>query len=173
MESIYKRFIAREEFFGFLIFDKQCGEVFISKYKELPKLLGSGKGISIKMGEELIDIENDQILLLDSKFRKNNILSAPTYVEIYPTLTCNERCKFCYVGHALKKEMTTMSKEAVDVTLTKLKDLGVFEISILGGEPFLYKHLDYWVLKFEYHLKSVSCPKPQLNYQLLYYLSGD
>jgi len=137
--------LARREAFGFLIFDKKSGELFISRDMAFSeKLCG---GLSLKMNDNITSIGPDQILVFDTMPRKNDILSSPTYVELYPTMSCNERCKFCYVGQALQQKMTCMEKELVDITLSKLRDMGVFEISVLGGEPFLYKHLDYLVTR--------------------------
>ncbi|MBF0560375.1 MAG: radical SAM protein [Nitrospirae bacterium] len=60
----------------------------------------------------------------------------PEYIQFFPTLRCNRHCGFCFNG-GLRTE--------VDITVDnfrrlacKLKDIGIREIDILGGEPTLH-----------------------------------
>ena len=69
-------------------------------------------------------------------------LAAPTVVDIYPHFFCNQMCKFCYVGFQVEnppKETLGLSK--IPHLVENLNSAGVFQVGILGGEPFLYPHL--------------------------------
>lgn len=73
-----------------------------------------------------------------------NLLAAPTVVEIYPTLWCNERCEFCYVGEQveLARPEESLERGRIRFLADSLFRAGVFNVTILGGEPFLYTSLD-------------------------------
>ena len=68
-------------------------------------------------------------------------LNAPLNVEWEITNLCNLRCRHCYVGagEKISKELTT--KEALDL-IAELDRIGVLDITISGGEPFLRR--DIW-----------------------------
>ncbi|MEJ2726471.1 MAG: radical SAM protein, partial [Deltaproteobacteria bacterium] len=56
-----------------------------------------------------------------------------------PTLRCNLRCKGCYtLGYGMKPELPS---EAVEKLLSECEELGIYFVTILGGEPLLYPHL--------------------------------
>ncbi len=59
----------------------------------------------------------------------------PQYLQIYPTLRCNQACSFCFNGSVHPSE--DMSYD----NLCKLNDImnqqGIRELDIMGGEPFL------------------------------------
>lgn len=76
-----------------------------------------------------------------------DILSAPTIVEIYPTLWCNERCEFCYVGDHVENARPgdALAPDRIHSLAADLAGAGVFNVTILGGEPFLYSSLDILV----------------------------
>jgi len=71
------------------------------------------------------------------------LLAAPTTVELYPTFLCNERCSFCYVGYEVEsaRPTDTWGQERLPALARELSKAGVFNVIILGGEPFLYRHL--------------------------------
>lgn len=62
------------------------------------------------------------------------ILSAPIRLEILSTRRCNLRCIHCYaeLGPLVEEELTT--HEIKDI-VNQAKDLGVFYIALMGGEP--------------------------------------
>jgi len=63
-------------------------------------------------------------------------LKAPILVTFDVTARCNLQCKYCYVraGQKLPQELTT---EQIRSIIDELADLGVFWISISGGEPLI------------------------------------
>lgn len=77
--------------------------------------------------------------------RRADILSGPTYFKLYPTMKCNANCDFCYVGSDLTKHSPygDMTKDDIDSLIRTSERCGLFRIAILGGEPFLFRHLDY------------------------------
>ncbi|GFZ31224.1 radical SAM/SPASM domain-containing protein [Clostridium zeae] len=74
-----------------------------------------------------------------SEIRKHKFLSAPLELTIYPTLKCNLNCKFCFLQNKISNEITC---EKWIETISQAKEMGVLSISILGGEPALYKNID-------------------------------
>jgi radical SAM protein with 4Fe4S-binding SPASM domain len=64
---------------------------------------------------------------------------APDYIQFYPTLRCNRSCDFCF-----NKEMPSvedMSLKKFRIMQSKLKDIGVKTLDIIGGEPTLHKDI--------------------------------
>ncbi len=63
----------------------------------------------------------------------------PFILILSPTLKCNLRCKGCYtLGYGLRHEL---SLELADRILGECEELGIYFITILGGEPLVYPHL--------------------------------
>jgi MoaA/NifB/PqqE/SkfB family radical SAM enzyme len=63
----------------------------------------------------------------------------PFMMILSPTLRCNLRCKGCYtLGYGMKPELPL---EVVERVLTECEQLGIFFVTILGGEPLVYPHL--------------------------------
>ena len=83
----------------------------------------------------------EKIHLRNSYPKSLNVLSAPTYVEFYPTLACNEECRFCYIGDLLNKNGRPFPEEHLEGAMNNIANAGVFQLVILGGEPLTYKPL--------------------------------
>lgn len=59
----------------------------------------------------------------------------PQYIQLYPTLRCNQRCSFCFNDDASTiKDLAP--QEALNL-LDILSALGIRDLDIMGGEPFL------------------------------------
>ncbi|MBN1949878.1 MAG: radical SAM protein [Bacteroidales bacterium] len=72
------------------------------------------------------------------------ILSAPYSVYLYPSLGCNLRniCNKCYVYHSQEVYKDVMlSPENIKPIVDECVKMGVFHLTILGGEPLVYPHL--------------------------------
>ncbi len=81
--------------------------------------------------------ENTRIQTEDpSLIRIYKPLKAPILVTFDVTARCNLRCKYCYVqaGKEMPHELTT---DQIKSIINELADLGVFWISISGGEPLI------------------------------------
>jgi radical SAM protein with 4Fe4S-binding SPASM domain len=65
-------------------------------------------------------------------------MNSLSFIQLYPTLRCNQGCSFCFnqniPGAALQKDMREKDAYAL---LEILGKAGVREIDVLGGEPFL------------------------------------
>lgn len=63
----------------------------------------------------------------------------PWFFVISPTAKCNLKCKGCYAGEYTKSE--DLSFELVDRIFTEAKELGMYFITISGGEPYMWPPL--------------------------------
>ncbi len=64
----------------------------------------------------------------------------PYLMVISPTMKCNLKCIGCYAGMYQQKE--DLDFETVDRILTEVKEkLGIYFVTISGGEPFVWPHL--------------------------------
>lgn len=97
---------------------KQCKEKFIENFFVHAAILGLQKQRKIveKLGFGL-----------------------PWLLVISPTARCNLQCQGCYAGEYSKED--TLPFEEVDRILTEAKELGIYFITISGGEPFIWPHL--------------------------------
>ncbi len=138
--------LARREYFGYLFYDTVDGELFVTNTKFV---LDFSKDIELSYKNSEHVYTTKDIRLVPSSIIRHDILSAPTYVEIYPTMFCNERCEFCYVGDKLNNYVPGLKREDAIKLVEDLEKNGIFEVSILGGEPFLYKDLP-WLLDLLY-----------------------
>jgi len=78
--------------------------------------------------------------------RRRTGLKAPTLLTIYPDLFCQQRCSFCFLTQSDKGDhgitvSTALEPEPWLQLLRQAKELGVAGISLLGGEPTLYRGL--------------------------------
>jgi len=63
----------------------------------------------------------------------------PFIMILSPTFKCNLRCKGCYtLGYGLEPELPF---ELVERILRECEELGIYFVTILGGEPLVYKPL--------------------------------
>ena len=76
--------------------------------------------------------------------KRNQILAEegwrpPFFFVISPTMHCNLNCIGCYAGSYGQKDVLTT--EDIDRIFTEAKELGIYFITISGGEPFIRKDL--------------------------------
>jgi len=71
--------------------------------------------------------------------REKKGLPAPFLLVISPTMRCNLHCEGCYAGSYTKEE--DLDIKVIDKVISEAKKLGVFFITISGGEPFIRKDL--------------------------------
>lgn len=60
---------------------------------------------------------------------------APEYIQLYPTLRCNQNCSFCF--NSAGTGYGDMSREDAAKLLDTMEAQGIGELDIMGGEPFL------------------------------------
>lgn len=63
----------------------------------------------------------------------------PFLMVISPSMRCNLNCYGCYAWEYHKKDQ--LSAETFDSILAQLKELGIYFVTISGGEPFYYAPL--------------------------------
>lgn len=70
---------------------------------------------------------------------QQEINAAPQTFLISPTMRCNLRCPGCYAGnYSQQDELDTVT---IDRVVREGMELGIFWVTILGGEPFLRKDM--------------------------------
>jgi MoaA/NifB/PqqE/SkfB family radical SAM enzyme len=67
-------------------------------------------------------------------------LPVPGTILISPTMRCNLRCQGCYAANYSHKD--DLEYEVIDRVLNEAEELGIYFISVLGGEPFVRE--DMW-----------------------------
>lgn len=81
----------------------------------------------------------------NANFKKPDVV----YVDLKITYACNYKCEYCYqVKNSGERIIGTFSKENIDnlmVFLKRTKEKKI--ITLAGGEPFVYPHLDYLARK--------------------------
>ncbi len=60
----------------------------------------------------------------------------PYFFVMSPTMQCNLRCEGCYAGKYEKEEL---SFELMDQLMNQAKEIGIYFVTITGGEPFIRK----------------------------------
>lgn len=141
-----KRYEVRKEFFGsivydfltrkFIAFDEKSTNSLVSltqeNIKDLPLnvLNALKKNDFIKNGELNYSIADNKPL--------NKVLSAPLRLHLAYTARCNLNCAHCFArDYNNKKGVNPLTfKQKVDI-LDQMLDLGIHEILIGGGEPFI------------------------------------
>jgi len=65
--------------------------------------------------------------------------AAPFFFVISPTMRCNLRCIGCYAGNYDQRE--ELSFDTIDRILNDAEDMGIYFITVSGGEPFIRSDL--------------------------------
>ena len=157
MDVADKRFVARKEFFGCLIYDREIGE-YIPFDKDAAAIfeLAIKKPItsiyedfsdrfSKKSFNTFIKLCENIELLDEQKYFKGIVkdfsseashLYSPLRVHLQATKGCNLECIHCFSdsGKALKNELKF--KEITSL-IDQMAEIGTYELSVGGGEPFL------------------------------------
>ncbi len=63
----------------------------------------------------------------------------PGFLVISPTMRCNLKCFGCYAGSYQQTE--ELSFQTLDRILNEAKEMGIYFITVSGGEPFFLKHI--------------------------------
>ncbi len=89
----------------------------------------------LKDAQEFLDLTLDKRVLGTYPLIEQELLESPVGVEIETNSGCNLRCRHCYQGSYSDRLMETgRVKEIIDI----LFQGGVFELSLIGGEPLLH-----------------------------------
>lgn len=91
-----------------------------------------------KSGIHIFDRQTGMHFLFDEvQINTNEYMISPRTVSLALTTRCNLNCEFCYAEKSAKDADIIFLKQICQ----KLDDLGVLEITLGGGEPFVYPHL--------------------------------
>lgn len=124
-------YIVRKEYFGGLISE-------VKKYTIHPI-----NNIEYEVIKSVNKVKKDnRIRIVESPVHCNNSLIAPLSITIYPSLNCNSNCSFCFVNSIKEKYKHEMTYQDFCLIIDQAKTSGVFDIEIMGGEPFLIP----WIL---------------------------
>jgi len=63
----------------------------------------------------------------------------PFFFVISPTMRCNLRCQGCYAGEYTKAD--ELDFDTVSRVISEAKEMGIYFITVSGGEPFIYDGL--------------------------------
>lgn len=163
--------ILRNEYYGGIIFNKNSGATmevdhelfqvlrFLKKPRSIEEIKNQINSFSVKKRADLkikfflkklaihgfIKICHDsqresKITNTGAKFIETNCkdcLSSPEVVHLSVTGRCNLDCPFCYEKYA-EEEMTTSQ---IFYLIDRLSEMGVFQLAIGGGEPFMRKDM--------------------------------
>jgi len=72
---------------------------------------------------------------------------APYLIVVSPTMRCNLRCFGCYAGDYSRRD--DLPRELFEKALREARDLGIYFITISGGEPFIREDLLEVFAKFD------------------------
>lgn len=73
------------------------------------------------------------------KMYKEKDIKVPFTILISPSMRCNLRCTGCYAASYSKED--DIPYEEVDRIVKEARDLGIYYIIVLGGEPFFNKYM--------------------------------
>jgi len=68
------------------------------------------------------------------EFARQNNTSQPFFFVISPSMRCNLHCLGCYAGNYPQKDK--LSYETIDQILKDAKTMGIYFVTVSGGEPF-------------------------------------
>lgn len=65
-------------------------------------------------------------------------LPVPEYIQLYPTIRCNQRCSFCFNdAGAPSTTSADMPRDKASRLLDVMESHNIRELDIMGGEPFM------------------------------------
>lgn len=137
---------------GYIVTDK-VGSWFINDYNgdteplldKYSQFFGTDEKKTKKRLENYLE-ELDIVRMFQLPEKDNNHIRPPQSSCIEITSGCNLRCKTCYVNSSTPDSSEMNTKEIKNV-VDQLTDLGVKNISIIGGEPLIRKDL-YEIVKY-------------------------
>ena len=135
------RYIVRKEFFGALVYDRAT-DSYLALDEELynilqksPSEIMADKELFNMLLEEDFFVNDQRNYICFSNTHLDDTLSSPARIHFYYTTACNLNCKHCFTKkHNVGEEMTFEEKCNL---IDQMSDLGIAEILVGGGEPFV------------------------------------
>lgn len=73
-------------------------------------------------------------------------MTYPKFIQLYPTLKCNQACTFCFNQNVARSEsQIEMSEKDAFSLVDRLMGANIMELDILGGEPTLLPWLEHFL----------------------------
>lgn len=110
--------------------------LFLAFKKKYPKL---SKNVRKKLVESFIYNALIHGTRKARAYKEEHNCHVPIFFVISPTMRCNLNCYGCYAGEYTKKD--DLPFELLDRILTEAKEMGIYFLTISGGEPFFRKDL--------------------------------
>ena len=140
------RYVVRKEFYGAFIYDREedfCFAVDEDFYEALSKIRSTGIAeskidsdtISFLQSEGFINSNNMCDYEMFDNGNKSYTLSSPGRVHFYYTTRCNLNCTHCFSKDITEYGNELTFDEKIKM-LNEMRELGITEILIGGGEPF-------------------------------------
>jgi mycofactocin biosynthetic radical S-adenosylmethionine protein MftC len=109
--------------------------------KPSPRTITSPEGASLYYKEEgmTIRLDENEAKLFLKDFQTPEDFQAPETVHIEIEGECNLDCPYCYVPR--EKDGQVMDSGTLLKLFNQLNDMGVFQLTFGGGEPFLRKDI--------------------------------
>ncbi|HKO35720.1 MAG TPA: radical SAM protein [Pyrinomonadaceae bacterium] len=151
------RFFAREEFFGWLLFDTRTQqyvvpvtpgairafhsvveEATVPKAADLPDANGAQAAAIVRWLNENECLPGS--VHISTRSPRPKMLSAPLNVYFDFTSVCNLACTMCYdePKRAAIKRAHELTVAEIDGIFDQLREMGVFRVDLAGGEPTLF-----------------------------------
>ncbi|MFH1510632.1 MAG: radical SAM protein [Candidatus Woesearchaeota archaeon] len=80
------------------------------------------------------------------KYYREFGIKPPFFFVISPTMRCNLRCTGCYAGSYSKEDLP---RELFERVLLQARDMGIFFVTVSGGEPFVRNDLLEIIEKYD------------------------
>lgn len=141
------RYMVRKEFFGayvydrkfrmYLLFDKESYEILNNIDQNYEYIYKLDKDIIEFLKKEEFILNNGPNYYVVDNGEYSGVLSAPMRMHLMYTKECNLNCIHCFThedAKSMEKDMTFSQKVKI---LDEMKKIGMCEILIGGGEPFL------------------------------------
>ncbi|PJI09111.1 MULTISPECIES: radical SAM protein [Clostridium] len=123
IESIYNYYKTNETIHEFIqniltTTDKNCLKKFFANF------FGNAIWYGMSRRQKFLDKEDTKV---------------PFVLLISPSMRCTLRCKGCYASKYSKKDDIT--KEEIERIVKEARDLGIYYVIVLGGEPFINDYM--------------------------------
>lgn len=143
------RYVIRRESFGALLYDKieDCCIAVDPEFFSLLKKLESDFSVTIKtVDSDVIQMLKFECLITDDDkinyriFEQDHmpgVLSSPPRIHFYYTSRCNLNCVHCFARDRMDDSAPDLTYKEKIQLLDQIESLGISEILIGGGEPFI------------------------------------
>jgi len=145
------RYMVRKEYFGayvydgkekmYLLFDKESYELFLALACDFRAFDDLDEDVQELMAEEEFVCDGHCNFFLIDNGDYGNVLSTPMRMHLLYTEECNLNCIHCFSRESKNSASMEMSFQDKVSILDEMRKIGICEILIGGGEPFIREDL--------------------------------